>query len=145
MSVLKRLRVGRLVNNYSFKYQIYYRISLAKKKGTSVRKAQDKILGHVPKAKKAKKKLDMSVGASVKKTKDKGFDYGGRMFSADAWKADQICQKQLKSRENISKIKISDNFETNTGILTAEHEGTEGNAKKYYHEITVTVAATSGK
>ena len=61
---------------------------MAKKKGTSVRKAQDKILGHVPKAKKAKKKLDMSVGASVKKTKDKGFDYGGRMFSADAWRAD---------------------------------------------------------
>lgn len=58
-----------------------------RKKGTSVRKAQDKILGHVPKEKKAKKKLDMSVGESVKKTKAKGFDYGGRMFTADAWKA----------------------------------------------------------
>ena len=86
--------------NYSFKQQAYYRLTLAKKKGTSVRKAQNKILGHVPKAKKSKKKLDLTVGESVKKTKGKGFDYGGRMFSADAWRADQICQRQLKSRED---------------------------------------------
>ena len=58
---------------------------LGKKTKVNIRAEQNKILRHVPKEKKSKKKLDMSVSASVKKTKDKGFDYGGAMFTAEAW------------------------------------------------------------